>query len=685
MSRSYGAPVLGALVAIAMPCAAYAAISQQFFLSDTNKLYYVVVSDPTAGSFGSQVTSILMTSGTALPVNETSNDPPDPVVTSFGTGLTGGILRFPPLSNIKRTELLTGFTSNTIENLGNPANGVFDPHANGGDGLLTLPGGTRTVAFGSGGTELTGPITASTGAGVTFVPAATNITVTRVIGGTHFTNEPTIVFPNPAGPVVTSNGASCVGGTGTDCDPANGVAVNPDCPGGMCSDFGGEAAGQNVTIDDTLDSRVGNPASQGAAVDGFFIPNMTAIIVFLVDDGAPAFGLTADGFAVTGTCSETDVPCVMDLECPPMETCTGGLAARDVVNTTGDVDNSQFRPTPTNTPTSTPTRTDTPTATATATSTATATATNTATATATRTAADTATATATSTNTPTATPTRTATPTQTPTNTATRTATPTVTRTVTATPTRTPTNTAQPSNTPTVTAGAVGICRTKGFWGTHACPETADGASVCEKSRSQNITQQVIDAAGGSLLVCGKTLTDTHLNHQHSAEEALCVKVEGNQVLQLASQLTAAALNCVISGLPKTCAGSPIVKQFTFCSMACALGKTTTVIDGQSIDCVKAIDCANNGGMFSGGRCTGAGTCSDNGAPCTEDDLTACANPDSATCVPTAGTCHSQPLCSTSNSDLCFEPPGPAGSPKQCQDARSNNCTIFSGAPPCAQ
>jgi len=189
-------------------------------------------------------------------------------------------------------------------------------------------------------------------------------------------------------------------------------------------------------------------------------------------------------------------------------------------------------------------------------------------------------------------------------------------------------------------------------------------------------------------MVCGKTLTDTHLNHQHSAEEALCVKVEGDQVLQLASQLTAAALNCVISGLPKTCLGSPIAGQFAFCNMACSFGMTTTVINGHRIDCIKAIDCANNGGTFNiaTGTCAGGPTCSDNGAPCSDDDLSACANPDTATCVGAAGSCHNQPLCNTDlETPLCFEPPGPAGSSKQCKAARQNDCTIFSGAPPCAQ
>src|SRR5262249_58548521 len=129
-------------------------------------------------------------SGTAIPVVETSNNPPDPVVTAFATFLTGNILRFPPLSNIIRTQLITGLTDNQIENMGNPLNGVFDPSANGGTGLLTLPGATRTVAFNNTGTELVQAITTSSGAGNTLVPAAINITISRTIGSGTFTNVP---------------------------------------------------------------------------------------------------------------------------------------------------------------------------------------------------------------------------------------------------------------------------------------------------------------------------------------------------------------------------------------------------------------------------------------------------------------------------------------------------------------
>ena len=405
-----GLAVMAALVFGSSPAFA-AAISQQFFLSDTNKLYYTVAANSTSGSFAAQVTSLMMTSGTAVPVIETPNNPPDPVVTAFGTFLTGGILRFPPLSNLKRTAIITGLPSNFVENMGNPLNGDFDGSANGGNGLLTLPGGARTVTFDNTGTEPIVDITTATGAGVTMVPAATTTTITRRIGLTTLLNATTIVFPNPAGPVVTSNGSTCVAGgnPGAPCDPFNG---NADCTGGgTCTNFGGEAPGQNVTLDDTLGSRVGNPASQGATVDGFFLPTETTLIVFLVDDGAAAFGLTADGFAVTGTCSNAALPCTVDTDCEG-GTCGDGLAQRNTVNTTGDVDNNEFLPTPTLTPSNTATVTATNTQTNTATATNTFTATNTATNTATAT--NTFTVTATFTETPTRTPTRTNTPTRPP-------------------------------------------------------------------------------------------------------------------------------------------------------------------------------------------------------------------------------------------------------------------------------
>ena len=96
------------------------------------------------------------------------------------------------------------------------------------DEVLTLPGGTRTITFNGTGTEPVVAITSSTGAGVTFVPAAATVTFDRIIGTGDFDDAPSIVFPNPAGAPSLSNGATCVGGTtpGAPCDPANGIGGN---------------------------------------------------------------------------------------------------------------------------------------------------------------------------------------------------------------------------------------------------------------------------------------------------------------------------------------------------------------------------------------------------------------------------------------------------------------------------
>ena len=122
---------------------------------------------------------------------------------------------------------------------------------------------------------------------------------------------------------------------------------------------------QNATVDNALGQRVGNPASQGDATDGFFLKNSTELIVFMVNDGAASFGVAATGFAVTGTCSNNAArTCFTSSQCSG-GTCTPGLTARNVLNTTGAVNNNNFNPTPTATPTVTRTATATFTATAT--------------------------------------------------------------------------------------------------------------------------------------------------------------------------------------------------------------------------------------------------------------------------------------------------------------------------------
>src|SRR5438132_3511109 len=180
------------------------------------------------------------------------------------------------------------------------------------------------------------------------------------------------------------------------------------------------------------------------------------------------------------------------------------------------------------------------------------------------------------------------------------------------------------------------ICRTPGFWGTHAGRE---------KSRSQNITQAVINAGGGCIEICGELITDTALNDANSAVEAICASPRGNQNLQLVRQLTAAALNCIMSNGNPDCTGLSIQDVFQTCNTACAAG------DSSAPDsCIGLIDCFNNGGVI---------------------------DPSTGNCVTgLSGNCESQPLINQSL-NLDFEPPGPAGSSGKCNNARGNSCTVI--------
>lgn len=259
--------------------------------------------------------------------------------------------------------------------------------------------------------------------------------------------------------------------------------------------------------------------------------------------------------------------------------------------------------------------------------------------------------TATGTETPTPTATTTSTQTPTPTATVTSTTTPTVTATVTPTRTATPTVTPTPTRTPTPTATAtVGLerCRTPGFWGTHGCPcsGTSTGAPAphqfCEKGGSLNYTQTVINAAGGCLEICGEKISNTCLDSADSAVEAMCVEVAGVSARQLARQLMAAALNCVVSGGGATCSGISIESVFNDCQLVCeSNGSQGTRSIG---DCIDAIDAFNNG-LLSG--------------------------------------CHDRSLCNPQVpglQDICNDrPPNPAGSSDECNAAKgkSNDCTVI--------
>ncbi len=210
---------------------------------------------------------------------------------------------------------------------------------------------------------------------------------------------------------------------------------------------------------------------------------------------------------------------------------------------------------------------------------------------------------------------------------------------------------------------SVGVCRTPGFWGTHA-------AVAPKKKNSQNITQAVINAGGGSLLVCGECINGTvPVNNAGSAVEAMCVSPSGAIVLQNARQLTALALNCIVSGFGADCGGdTDLDGLFSDCNNACVGAASTR----SNEECRDEIDCFNNGGIFDSDTAfCEKGTCL-NGDPC--NDVTACA--DGSRCEPLEDTCHDQPL-ENESLGLDFEPPGPAGSSAECNAAIANHCAVL--------
>src|SRR5262249_59055209 len=119
-----------------------------------------------------------------------------------------------------------------IANGANPLTGFFAPTATGGDGMPPPPGGPRTAPYSGSTPGAVGPTPDATGSGISGIPAASTVMLTRRIGSSTFANVPTIVFPFPAGPVVLSSGATCAGGTnaGTPCDRAHGAT--DVCTGG---------------------------------------------------------------------------------------------------------------------------------------------------------------------------------------------------------------------------------------------------------------------------------------------------------------------------------------------------------------------------------------------------------------------------------------------------------------------
>jgi len=190
------------------------------------------------------------------------------------------------------------------------------------------------------------------------------------------------------------------------------------------------------------------------------------------------------------------------------------------------------------------------------------------------------------------------------------------------------------------------ICRSPGYWATHSGYE--------KLPKSINVAQLVLDAAG-PLEVCGQMISATSNGGipyvdglgLSSDLEGLCMRARGVPQRRLYRHLTAAALNCAISGGDcDAILGKYVDVSFTECSDLCAGNPAP---DAPSLgECVENLDCFNNGGQMIDGSCV--------------EDL--------------PGNCHETPLC---NEGLGVCPKStPASSPKACQEARFNNCTIDS-------
>ncbi len=218
-------------------------------------------------------------------------------------------------------------------------------------------------------------------------------------------------------------------------------------------------------------------------------------------------------------------------------------------------------------------------------------------------------------------------------------------------------------------------CRTAGFWGTHAGVDP-------KKKDSQNITQAVMNHDPYPV-ICGMSVQNTLVGEEMSAIETECVSPKGEQRLQLARQLLALSLNCVMTKGNSDCSGTIHAPIFSQCNADCIANSNPGAISV----CQLAIDCINNGGdPYSEPGVCNIGTCSQDSELCSSSADCAPMTP-AQTCNPFPNNCHGRPLELDPDGPggnppiLDFEPPGPAGSSKGCNDAIGNDCTLFNCPP----
>ena len=206
-------------------------------------------------------------------------------------------------------------------------------------------------------------------------------------------------------------------------------------------------------------------------------------------------------------------------------------------------------------------------------------------------------------------------------------------------------------------------CRSAGYWATHS-----------DDGKGMNVTGEVLDAAE-CLGICGELLWNTEARDADSVLEGLCIRVQGTQERQLARQLIGLGLNCTASGYGPHCEGwAGVEGLFDECNRICEMPNQIWDVTVES--CIEMVSCLNEGGDPFGqpGTCF-TGLCSDNGAPCSDRDRSACTSPTLATCGPNPASCHASEIC-LDGLGVCV-PPGTSADPTTCKRARSSPCTIL--------
>ena len=228
--------------------------------------------------------------------------------------------------------------------------------------------------------------------------------------------------------------------------------------------------------------------------------------------------------------------------------------------------------------------------------------------------------------------------------------------------------TCDPTEGCVIADNCIEICRSPGFWQTHSGDE-----------KGENIGQAVLDEVG-TLNVCGEEIqVTTNLGLLNSSLEGLCVRTQGVHNRQLYRQLVTTAFNCAISegGSCDNVLEGIVDVKFSECSALC---EGNPVADGPTLEeCKDQLDCFNGGGRWIDGQCA-RGTCAEDTDEYCGADYGDCplVGDQAQDCVRFADSCAKQDLCSEdldAPATICPKP-GPASSPKICNEARHNDCTI---------